>query len=74
MDNGVDIGALAVAYQQQYEAVRTCERQEPPYENSDAHERWKVSMAELREDLGKAHLEIDVAVFGSHIPTLPGTP
>lgn len=54
---------LVIAYQQQQEMLRRAYDQEPPYEDTPARERWKVTMTELREDFGKAHLELSLALY-----------
>lgn len=63
-----NLEGLVIAYQQQFEAVRTCEANEPPYEDGQAHRVWEDALRDLRENLGKSHLALDVALFGDGIP------
>lgn len=60
-----DMQALVIAYQQQFEAVRTCEANEPPYSDMPAHRVWEQALADLREDLAKAHVRASLAMIAT---------
>lgn len=65
-----NLEGLVIAYQELFEMVRRCEANEPPYDDGRSHRAWEQSLVELREDLGKAHLELDIALF---VPTIPSS-
>lgn len=62
------IAELMEDYRRLIEALRTWQHTEPPYSDMQAHRVWEASAAELREDLAKAHTELDVLLFQTQIP------